>query len=230
MSPTRFFAFLRNFFARLHFGQHGEDVLVHKLFDRRFKKGFYMDIGAYHPFRQSNTAYFWLMGWNGVNVDASPHTIQLFKKIRKTDINVWSAVVDAETAKRQNTIDLHFNPTVKYDLGATCTPEEAEKRKDSLTARIEVPCESLTNIVNKYAPSNCSDFHFMNIDIEGFDETALQGMHTWKSKPQVLCVEILHASTVREVLETATNSTLESNGYQLVGKTAASVVYKLTSW
>ena len=230
MPITRFFSFLFNFFARLHFGQHGEDVLVHKLFDRRLKKGFYMDIGAYHPFRQSNTAYFWLMGWNGVNVDASPHTIQLFKKIRKTDINVWSAVVDASTASRQETIHLHFNPTVKYDLSATCTPAETEKRKDWQTARIEVPCESLTNIVNKYAPSNCSDFHFMNIDIEGFDETALQGMHTWKSKPQVLCVEILHASTIREVLETATNSTLESNGYQLVGKTAASVVYKLTSW
>ena len=143
MPITRFFSFLFNFFARLHFGQHGEDVLAHKLFDRRLKKGFYMDIGAYHPFRQSNTAYFWLMGWNGVNVDASPHTIQLFKKIRKTDINVWSAVVDASTASRQKTIHLHFNPTVKYDLSATCTPAETEKRKDWQTARIEVPCESL---------------------------------------------------------------------------------------
>ena len=229
MPLSRFFSFLFNFFARLHFGQHGEDVLVHKLFDRRFKKGFYMDIGAYHPFRQSNTAYFWLMGWNGVNVDASPHTIQLFKKIRKSDVNIWSAVVDAETANQRKTINLHFNPTVKYDLGATCAPEEAQKRKDSQTSQIEVPCESLTSIVNKYAPSNNSDFHFMNIDIEGFDESALQDMHSWKSKPQVLCVEVLHASTVREVLETATNLALENNGYEMVGRTAASVVYRLTS-
>ena len=228
MLIKRYFSFLFNFFARLHFGQHGEDVLVHKLFDRRFKNGFYMDIGAYHPFRQSNTAYFWLMGWNGVNVDASPHSIQLFKKIRKTDRNVWSAVVDVETAHRQKTISLHFNPAVKYDLGATCSPEEALKRKNSQTEQIEVPCESLTTIVNKYAPSKSSDFHFMNIDIEGFDESALQGMDGWKSKPQVLCVEILHASTIREVLGTATNLALESNGYQMVGKTAASVIYKLT--
>jgi FkbM family methyltransferase len=229
MSITRLFAFLRHFFCRLHFGQHGEDVLVHKLFDRRFKNGFYMDVGAYHPFRQSNTAYFWLMGWNGVNVDASPHSITLFKRVRKTDVNVWSAVVDADTADHQETISLHFNPKVKYDLGATCAPEEVSKRAQSQTDKIQVPCDSLENIVNKYAPDDTSKFHFMSIDIEGFDESALQHMQHWKSKPQVLCVEILHAETVREVLNTRTNEALEISGYQLVGKTAASAVYKLTT-
>ena len=188
-----------------------------------------MDIGAYHPFRQSNTAYFWLMGWNGVNVDASPRSIRIFKKIRKTDRNVWSAIVDAQTAAREKTISLYFNPNVDFDLSATCAPDEVARRKDWQTEKVEVTCDSLANIVNKYAPSNNADFHFMNIDIEGFDESALQGMGDWKSKPQVLCVEVLHAVTIRDILDTATNSILEGNGYQMVGKTAASIVYKLSS-
>ncbi len=217
MPIGRFFTFLFNFFARLHFGQHG------------LTKGFYMDIGAYHPFRQSNTAYFWLMGWKGVNVDASPRSIRIFKKIRKTDRNVWSAIVDAQTAAREKTISLYFNPNVDFDLSATCAPDEVARRKDWQTEKVEVPCDSLANIVNKYAPSNNADFHFMNIDIEGFDESALQGMNGWKSKPQVLCVEVLHAVTIRDILDTATNSILEGNGYQMVGKTAASIVYKLNS-
>jgi len=217
MPIGRFFTFLFNFFARLHFGQHG------------LTKGFYMDIGAYHPFRQSNTAYFWLMGWNGVNVDASPRSIRIFKKIRRTDRNVWSAIVDAQTAAREKTISLYFNPNVDFDLSATCAPDEVARRKDWQTEKVEVPCDSLANIVNKYAPSNNADFHFMNIDIEGFDESALQGMNGWKSKPQVLCVEVLHAVTIRDILDTATNSILEGNGYQMVGKTAASIVYKLSS-
>lgn len=165
MPIGRFFTFLFNFFARLHFGQHG------------LTKGFYMDIGAYHPFRQSNTAYFWLMGWKGVNVDASPRSIRIFKKIRKTDRNVWSAIVDAQTAAREKTISLYFNPNVDFDLSATCAPDEVARRKDWQTEKVEVPCDSLANIVNKYAPSNNADFHFMNIDIEGFDESALQGMN-----------------------------------------------------
>ena len=217
MPIGRFFTFLFNFFARLHFGQHG------------LTKGFYMDIGAYHPFRQSNTAYFWLMGWNGVNVDASPRSIRIFKKIRKTDRSVWSAIVDAQTAAREKTISLYFNPNVDFDLSATCAPGEVARRKDWQTEKVEVPCDSLANIVNKYAPSNNADFHFMNIDIEGFDESALQGMNGWRSKPQVLCVEVLHAVTIRDILDTATNSILEGNGYQMVGKTAASIVYKLNS-
>ena len=188
-----------------------------------------MDIGAYHPFRQSNTAYFWLLGWNGVNVDASPRSIRIFKKIRRTDTSIWSAIVDAQTAAREKTISLYFNPNVDYDLSATCAPGEVVKRKDWQTEKVEVPCDSLANIVNKYAPPNNADFHFMNIDIEGFDESALQGMNDWKSKPQVLCVEVLHADTIREILDTETNNILESNGYQMVGKTAASVIYKLTT-
>ncbi len=227
MKITRLISFFLNFFARLHFGQHGEDVLIHKLFDRRFRNGFYMDIGAYHPFRYSNTAYFWLMGWRGVNVDASKHSIEQFKKIRRSDTNIWSAVVDSTTAEKTKFIKLHFNPKVEYDLGATCSPEEAAKREGSQTEHVEVPCDSLTNIVNNHAPEKSDEFHFMNIDIEGFDESALHGIDLWKSKPQVICVEILHADTIRDVLNTNTNLILESNGYQLVGKTAASVIYQL---
>ena len=89
-----------------------------------------MDIGAYHPFRQSNTAYFWLMGWSGVNVDASPRSIRIFKKNRKTNRNVWSAIVDPQTAGREKTISLYFNPNVDFDLSATCAPDEVGRRKD----------------------------------------------------------------------------------------------------
>lgn len=188
-----------------------------------------MDIGAYHPFRYSNTAYFWLMGWRGVNVDASQHSIKLFQKIRKSDVNIWSAVVDSQTALTKESITLHFNPKVKFDLGATCLPDEAIKRGASQTDKVDVPCDSLVNIVNKYAPDRSDDFHFMNIDIEGFDESALAGIERWKSKPKVICVEVLYATTVREVLNTKTNLMLEQNGYRMIGKTAASVVYQLES-
>ena len=55
----------------IHFGNYGEDLILHRLFDRTYRNGFYVDLGAYHPFRFSNTAYFYLKGWNGINVDAN---------------------------------------------------------------------------------------------------------------------------------------------------------------
>jgi hypothetical protein len=76
-----------------HFGQWGEDILVRKLFPRTMKTGAYLDLGCYHPFVHSNTAYLWLKGWSGVNVDANPNTIDIFNKLRPKDRNIWAAIV-----------------------------------------------------------------------------------------------------------------------------------------
>ena len=219
----RILLLIKNFFIRVHFGQHGEDVIVHKLFNKNIKNGFYLDVGAHHPFRQSNTAYLWLKGWNGVNIDASKASISAFNKIRKKDENIWMAVVDINTANMQSNITLNFNPNVKYDLGATCSVSLAIERKTS--AQISVPCDSLLNIVNNYAPKRDTEFNFMNIDIEGFDERCLIGMEQWKSKPQVICIESLIDEGIRSILKTKLNITLENNGYELQGKTGISLIY-----
>ena len=47
---------------KCHTGQFGEDIVIKKLFDRKKKNGFYVDLGANHPFLHSNTAFFWLKG------------------------------------------------------------------------------------------------------------------------------------------------------------------------
>lgn len=227
MRINRILILITNFFGRLHFSQHGEDVVIHKLFDKKLNNGFYIDIGAHHPFRQSNTAYLWLKGWNGINVDASQVSIEKFNKIRKKDTNLWAAIVDTETAKSQKTIALNFNPNVKFDLGATCDPETVSERRNVVTKSIDVPCDSLENILNKYAPKNTKEFHLLNIDIEGFDEKAISGIASWKSKPQVICIEITKAHTAREILASQTNTILENNGYDLVGKTGISSIYQL---
>lgn len=223
----RYITFLFNFFARLHFGQHGEDVIVHKIFPHDFKSGFYMDIGAHHPFRQSNTAYLWLKGWSGINIDASDVTINAFKKMRPKDKNIVMAVVDAQTAKLKDKIELKYNPNVQFDLGATCDAETAIARAGVVTASKIVPCDSLDNIVEKYAPQSSEDFHFLNIDIEGFDTKAISGISEWRVKPMVICIEITDCKTIREVLECDTNKILESCGYQLIGKTGISSIYQL---
>ena len=64
----------------LHSSQYGEDVYLHKKFRRYSGNGFYIDIGAHHPFKISNTSYLWALGWNGVNVDAGSVTINFFKQ------------------------------------------------------------------------------------------------------------------------------------------------------
>ena len=50
--------------------------------------GFYVDVGAFHPTLFSNTYFFYLNGWRGLNIEARPGSKQLFDKLRPKDINV----------------------------------------------------------------------------------------------------------------------------------------------
>jgi hypothetical protein len=58
------------------YAQFREDTIL----DRFFKKstGFYIDIGANHPDRFSNTKKFYKKGWSGINIEPNPVS---FKKI-----------------------------------------------------------------------------------------------------------------------------------------------------
>ena len=69
--------FTRHGSLRVRFSQYGEDTIIRKHFNK--SEGFYIDVGAHHPFRQSNTASLWLHGWQGVNVDANSESVEVFK-------------------------------------------------------------------------------------------------------------------------------------------------------
>ncbi len=54
----------------MSYGQEGEDIILLRLLDIS-KNGFYVDIGAHHPIRFSNTYALYKAGWCGLNVDAT---------------------------------------------------------------------------------------------------------------------------------------------------------------
>lgn len=62
-------------------------MVLRRFFEQK-KKGFYVDIGAHHPKRFSNTYYFYRIGWSGINIDAMPGSMRLFEKWRPRDVNL----------------------------------------------------------------------------------------------------------------------------------------------
>lgn len=69
----------------------GEDLILRELFEYA-KSGFYVDVGAHHPFRFSNTYLFYKVGWRGLNIDAMPNSMKLFNRFRPRDINIECGV------------------------------------------------------------------------------------------------------------------------------------------
>src|SRR5205085_2313829 len=54
------------------FSSAGEDMILRHAIGSDKMEGFYVDVGAYHPVILSNTYFFYLNGWRGINLDARP--------------------------------------------------------------------------------------------------------------------------------------------------------------
>ena len=78
-------------FATKSYSQEGEDLLLRRIFEHQ-KNGFYVDVGAHHPFRFSNTYLLYKCGWRGINIDAMPGSMRLFRRFRARDINIECGV------------------------------------------------------------------------------------------------------------------------------------------
>ena len=62
-------------------------MIMRRLFENQ-QTGFYIDVGAHHPKRFSNTYFFYKMGWQGINIDAMPGSMEIFRRQRPRDINI----------------------------------------------------------------------------------------------------------------------------------------------
>ena len=45
------------------------------------KDGFYVDVGCYHPIHRNNTYLLHKKNWNGINIDTSKFSIDLFSDV-----------------------------------------------------------------------------------------------------------------------------------------------------
>ena len=93
----------KNFLPQKQYSCFGEDLFVTEYFKKQ-DRGFYVDVGSYHPFFWNNTYLLYKKKWNGVNIDANPLSTDLFKFARRDDYNFNLAV----TSKRNGTIKLYY--------------------------------------------------------------------------------------------------------------------------
>ena len=76
-----------------NFSQEGEDLFLINFFKDK-KEGFYVDVGAFHPFRISNTYALYKKGFRGINIDISATSIDFFNFARPDDINLNVGATD----------------------------------------------------------------------------------------------------------------------------------------
>ena len=56
------------FFPKKSYSILGEDIFINNYFKNK-SKGFYIDVGCYHPIHRNNTFLLYKKGWKGMNID-----------------------------------------------------------------------------------------------------------------------------------------------------------------
>lgn len=202
------------------YGQYAEDLILSKIFAGK-EKGFYVDVGAHHPFRFSNTFLFYKLGWRGVNIDPLPGVKQLFDKYRPGDLNIEIGV------------DINANKVSYYMFNHpaynTFSKEIADLRvknnleiQDIKQLNVKPLSEILEECLN---PSQ--EIDFMNIDVEGFDLKVLKSNDWEKFKPKVLVYEELSTYEYEKLLESPIYIFLIELGYSFYTRVYNSIFFKL---
>lgn len=199
-------------FALLSYSQEGEDLILQRIFGDK-KIGFYVDVGAHHPKRFSNTYLFYKKGWRGINIDAMPGSMKAFEKERPEDINLEVGI-----SKVSNELDYYmFNEPALN----TFSKIEAEKKDSFKTFKIQeivkIKTYPLQEIISKYLDLN-QTVDYINIDVEGLDLEVIES-NDWNSiKPKVVLIELQNQS-IKDVEKDKIYEFLTKKGYVFFAKT-----------
>ncbi len=191
------------------FSQEGEDLILHKIFPDK-TNGFYIDVGAHHPYRFSNTYYFYRKGWRGINIDAAPGSMKLFNKFRKRDINLEAAISNEEA----ELIFYKFNDpalnTFDKDLALSRVGVKYRIIKEEI-----ILTRNLKTILDNY---QVPQIDFMSIDVEGLELKVLESNDWNLYKPQILLVEFI-STDLESIYDTKLFKYVKSLEYTLFAKT-----------
>ena len=148
-------------FGTLCFSQTGEDGILNCLLPAQ---GFYIDVGAHHPLRYSNTHLLYRRGWTGINIDPTPASMKNFNKYRPRDTNLEIAIGESRRRRRfyvfQEGAFNTFDSKVAKNLIQNGTTK--------LIAVHSVPCLPLGEVCRKYVRKG-QNIGLLTVDAEGHD-------------------------------------------------------------
>lgn len=208
-------------FYHKSYAQFGEDILTKHLFEEGYK-GFFVDVGAHRPVQHSNTFYFYNKGWRGINIDATPGSMKLFRALRPKDINVEAAVSD----KNESLTFFCFDqPLLNGFYDEAEVQKNVRERKYRLISKTKIETRTLTQILDQYLPPR-QPIDFLSIDVEGLDLSVLRSIDWSRYRPKVILIEILHFD-FRKLPQYEIYNFLSGQGYTFYSRTVNTLIFIL---
>ncbi len=217
-SARRVLARIEGPYSHKSYSQEGEDMVLRRIFDGQ-QRGFYVDVGAHHPKRFSNTYLFYKLGWRGINIEPNPESMEQFRRYRARDINVDCGVSDIAG-------ELSY---VMFDDAAlnTFDPVLADERNRTtpyrIVARKTVKVRRLDAILGEKLPAN-TQIDFLTVDAEGHDLAVLKSNDWKRYRPRWVLVESLGEQDLGKI-EGGVYSFMVGQGYVWFAKTVNTLFF-----
>jgi hypothetical protein len=206
---------------RISYAQQGEDIIVQNIFETlEVRTPSYIDIGAYHPFINSNTFLLYRLGSRGVLVEPNPRYQDMLRAGRPGDkvLPFGIGVTDQAAAKyyviRGNGLDNTFSKAQADELVRLRGPGTIE-------AVLELPLRNINTVLDENFPNGGPDF--FSIDIEGLDLPILQTLDFSRHRPKVFCIETSMVGTGR--VDERILSLMQQKGYVVRGGTFVNTIF-----
>lgn len=205
----------------IYYSQEGEDIILERIFSEK-ENGFYIDIGAHHPSRFSNTYKLYLRGWRGINIDATPGSMIPFKDIRPEDINLEMGISATEKEIEYYIMDepaLNTFSRERMDFLVADTPFKLIRSQ-------LVKTKTITQLLEEHLPQG-QRIDFLTIDVEGLDFQILESNNWKKNRPYIILTEDW-GGPLENISESTIYKLLHPVGYELYAKTVSTVFFRDT--
>ena len=197
---------LRNSSKSEHLGEYGEDIFIRRFFKNE-KKGFYVDIGSYHPIKGSLTYYLFKKGWKGLNVDLSKVSVDLFKISRPNDYNINAAITDFD------------GETEYFESGAINQQNSLVSEKDK--KKIKIKAYKLNTLLDDF---NILEIDYLNIDVEGNEFKVISTFDFEKFHPKLISIE-QNIYNFEKIFDEECHKLLLAKNYFLASKIGVTCIY-----
>ena len=211
------------FFPKKTYSSFGEDIAVRHFFKNK-KKGFYVDIGCYHPLEGSNTYLLYKDGWHGLNVDINERSIQLFNVSRKRDLN-FNYAISSESKK----VKVFYRKQINMLNTIVKKKALTSFKKGFKSSYIKAVT---LNYLFKTANMKNNKIDFLNIDVEGNELKVLKSLNFKSYTPKLICIEIHNFKRIENenfYKSTQIYKFLMKKNYELFWRKGFSFIFKTKS-
>ena len=169
----------------ISYAQNFEDVVLQRFFAGQ-QFGFYIDVGAWDPTRDSVTRHFYDKGWCGINIEPDTACFEALKSERQRDVSLQVAL-----GRRPGTRTMYIlENSGTSTLSASIAKGWQGRGLSAITKK--VPVMTLASVCREYVRA---PIDFLKVDVEGLEGEVIEGGEWSDYSPRIIVMESIHPVT-----------------------------------